>query len=637
MTAPTLTPLASGAEGERGAALTPAASETFMPIVIVGHVDHGKSTVIGRLLADTGSLPLGKLEQVRAACERDGRPFEYAFLIDALRDERAQNITIDSARVFFKSARRRYIIIDAPGHIEFVKNMVTGASRAEAALLVIDAQEGVRENSRRHGYLLWMLGIQKIVVLVNKMDLVGYRQAAFEAVRREYQAFLSEVGVQPSGYLPVSGRLGDNIAAASAAMPWYAGPTVLEALDAFEKEAPPVDRPFRMPVQDVYKFTAFGDSRRIVAGRVTSGSLRPGDAVTFYPSGKRSLVKSLEAFNAPAPAAAVSGRSAGFTLEEQIYVQRGEIAARADQPAPRVTARLRASLLWLAHKPLRVRQEFWLKLGTAKVKAEVEAITRVIDAGADEPGRSLAGDGRADGREAAGGPVQINRHDVAECVIALKRAVAFDLAGEFTDTGRFVIVSDYEICGGGIVLEALDDARGWVREAVFLRNLKWEKSAIAAETRAERYNQRATLVLITGPRGVGRKKVAKLLEARLFESGKIVYYLAIGSVLYGVDADLQGKERQAHHQEHIRRLAEVAHILLDAGVILIVTAIELTQADLEIVKTAVDPSRLETVWIGDDVTTDIAFDLQLTDGDQAEAAAVQIKRRLQDRGAIFSP
>jgi len=207
-----------------------------MPIVIVGHVDHGKSTVIGRLLADTGSLPQGKLEQVRAACERDSRPFEYAFLIDALRDERAQNITIDSARVFFKSAARNYIIIDAPGHIEFVKNMVTGASRAEAALLVIDAHEGIRENSRRHGYLLWMLGIRKIVVLVNKMDLVDYSQSTFDAICKEYQAFLSEVGVAPSGYIPVSGREGDNIASASARMPWYTGSTVLGALDAFEKE-----------------------------------------------------------------------------------------------------------------------------------------------------------------------------------------------------------------------------------------------------------------------------------------------------------------------------------------------------------------------------------------------------------------
>ncbi len=202
-----------------------------MNVVFVGHVDHGKSTIIGRLLADTGSLPEGKLEQVRESCERNSRPFEYAFLIDALKDERAQNITINSARVFFQSVRRHYIIIDAPGHIEFIKNMVTGASRAEAALLVIDAHEGVQENSRRHGYLLWMLGIRQIVVLVNKMDLVDYKQEVFEAVQAEYAEFLREIGMQPMYYVPVSGREGDNICGSSASMPWYTGPSVLEALE----------------------------------------------------------------------------------------------------------------------------------------------------------------------------------------------------------------------------------------------------------------------------------------------------------------------------------------------------------------------------------------------------------------------
>ena len=188
-----------------------------MNVVFVGHVDHGKSTVIGRLLADTNSLPKGKLEGIRARCAAQGVPFEYALLIDALKDEQAQSITIDSARVFFQSAQRNYIIIDAPGHIEFIKNMVTGASHAEAAILVIDAAEGVQENSRRHGYMLWMLGIKKIVVLVNKMDLVGYDQSVFERIREEYSAYLSGIGVQPMVYIPVSGRDGAGAGMAAAA------------------------------------------------------------------------------------------------------------------------------------------------------------------------------------------------------------------------------------------------------------------------------------------------------------------------------------------------------------------------------------------------------------------------------------
>ncbi|HUR05452.1 MAG TPA: GTP-binding protein, partial [Nonomuraea sp.] len=215
-----------------------------MNIVIVGHVDHGKSTVIGRLLADTHSLPEGKLEQVRAQCELNSKPFEYAFLLDALKDEQAQGITIDAARVFFKSAVRPYLILDAPGHIEFLKNMITGAARAEAALLVIDAAEGVQENSRRHGYMVSMLGVRQLAVVVNKMDLVGWDRGVYDRIVKEYSAFLEQVGIRPSGFIPVSGRGGDNIANRSPNLPWYEGPTVLGALDAFRNEPAPVNQPF---------------------------------------------------------------------------------------------------------------------------------------------------------------------------------------------------------------------------------------------------------------------------------------------------------------------------------------------------------------------------------------------------------
>ncbi|HEX2251161.1 MAG TPA: GTP-binding protein [Gemmatimonadales bacterium] len=270
-----------------------------MNIVIVGHVDHGKSTVIGRLLADTHSLPEGKLEQVRAQCELNSKPFEYAFLLDALKDEQAQGITIDAARVFFKSRRRHYLILDAPGHIEFLKNMITGAARAEAALLVIDAAEGVQENSRRHGYMMSLLGIRQLAVVVNKMDLVGWDRGVYDRIVREYGAFLSQVGIEPACFIPVSARSGDNIAEPSDHLPWHQSPTVLEALDAFRSEPPPIDRPFRMPVQDVYKFTKQGDDRRIVAGTIDTGTVNVGDAIIFYPSGKKSRVKTIEAFNRP--------------------------------------------------------------------------------------------------------------------------------------------------------------------------------------------------------------------------------------------------------------------------------------------------------------------------------------------------
>ncbi len=591
-----------------------------MNVVVAGHVDHGKSTVIGRLLADTGSLPEGKLEQVQAMCERHAKPFEYAFLLDALRDEQAQGITIDAARVFFKTPRRPYIIIDAPGHIEFLKNMVTGASRAEAALLVIDAKEGVQENSRRHGYMLSMLGIRQIAVVVNKMDLVGYDRGAFEGVARDYGEFLGHLGVRPACFIPACGRHGDHIARRGSSMPWYAGPTVLEALDQFESEPPAIDKPFRMPVQDVYKFTRQGDDRRIIAGTVETGVVKAGDEVVFFPSGKKSRVKSIEAFNRPRPGEAAAGQATGLTLHEQIYVARGEIATLAHEPRPKVTTRLRVSLFWLGKDPLVRKKEYVLKLGTARVLTRLDEVTRVIDA-------STLG--------VAEEKTRIDRHDVAECVLQLNKPIAFDLADDIAATSRFVIVDDFEIRGGGIVREALPDRQAWVRDKVLLRNYKWEPSAISLERRAERYNQKPTLLLVTGGRGVDRKTLARDLEARLFEDGKVVYFLGIGNVLYGVDADIDRK--QENRQEHLRRLAEVANIMLDAGAILIVTAGELTQEDLELIRTTVEPERIETVWVGDQVTTDIEYDLQLPDDEPQQDAIQRIKELLQQKGVIFRP
>lgn len=593
-----------------------------MNIVIGGHVDHGKSTIIGRLLADTDSLPHGKLDAVRALCERNSKPFEYAFLLDALKDEMAQGITIDAARVFFKTRQRDYIIIDAPGHIEFLKNMVTGASRAEAALLVIDAEEGVRENSRRHGYLMSMLGIRQIAVLVNKMDLVQYDQAVYDAIVAEYRAFLAEIGVEAHAFLPVSGREGDNIASCSARMAWYDGPTVIGTLDGFAKEKPASDKPLRLPVQDVYKFTAEGDKRRLVAGTIETGTLHPGDTVVFYPSAKKSRVATIESFNRPPLESAEVGQAIAFTLDEQIYITRGELAARADEPEPRVTTRLQVSLFWMGRTPLTPDRDYLLKIGTARTVARLEKVLRVID---------------ASNLESSTEKTQVERHDVAECVFKCNHAIAFDLAADSAPTSRFVIVDEYEIRGGGIVREALEDDQEWVRSHVQMRNLKWETSFLSREQRSEKYNQRATLILITGERHAGKKVLAKALEARLFDDGKIVYFLGIGNVLYGVDADIKVPGDTAHKQEHLRRLAEVAHLLLDAGVLLVVTAVGLTAGDLELIETTVGAEKALVVWLGEEVTTDVRYDLRLPRETLPAESVNAIKSLLQDRGVIFRP
>ncbi|NLY18094.1 MAG: GTP-binding protein [Clostridiaceae bacterium] len=587
-----------------------------MNIVIVGHVDHGKSTVIGRLLADTDSLPKGKLEQVKEICRRNSKPFEYAFSLDALKDEQAQGITIDVARCFFQTEQRNYLIIDAPGHIEFLKNMITGAARAEAALLVIDAYEGVKENSRRHGYMLSMLGIRQVCVLVNKMDLTGYSEKSFKRIVRQYRRFLRKINMEPVCFIPISAFEGENIANHSEKMPWYERMNVLEVLDSLKKEELAEDKPFRMPVQDVYKFTKNCDMRRIVAGTIETGKISVGDEVIFYPSGKRTRVKSLEAFNREPIKTLGAGWACGFTVTEQIYVKRGEIACLSKEMPPKVTGRMLVNLFWLGRNPLVMDKTYYLKLGTAKVGMQLEEVRSVMDASSlDNKKKDF-----------------VERHEVAECVLSLDRHIAFDLVGEIAATSRFVIVDDYEISGGGIVMRDLEDHTSWVRDKVLMRNYKWIGSDISAEKRAEKYNQEAELVLITGERESPRKEVARLLERQLFDEGKFVYYLGIGSLLYGVDADIVANNITPFgKREHIRRLAEVANIMLESGMILIVSAIELDASDLDVIKTGIPAERISVVWLGNEITTDIPANLVIEDVDDIERAVETIRKSFKGK------
>ncbi len=596
-----------------------------MNIVIVGHVDHGKSTIIGRLLVDTGSLPEGKLDQIRENCERNSKPFEYAFLIDALKDEQSQGITIDSARVFFKTENRDYIIIDAPGHIEFLKNMITGASHAEAALLVIDANEGVRENSRRHGYMLSMLGIRQIAVLVNKMDLVDNSETVYNNIVREYTDFLSQINVKPACFIPVSGVLGVNITKHNQTIPWYREKTVLDALEEFHNANDIEAKPFRMPVQDIYKFTRFGDNRRIVAGTILTGSVAIGDQILFFPSGKKGVVQSIETFNAVPPSTVSAPYAVGITLAEQIYITRGEMAVRAVESKPCVTSLFKTSLFWLGKKPMTMKKEYHLKTGCAKVPVRIEEVTRVLN---------------ADTLQWTDTKNVINRHDVAECILRTAGPIAFDTAEENPMTSRFVIIDDYEISGGGIIHQDLDDSQARIRDNVYVRNVKWEKSGIPAERRADRYNQKSALILITGKKDTGKKTIARALEKKLFDDGKIVYFLGIGNVLYGVDADIKGRsvlEIANENTEHIRRLAEIAHIMMEAGIILIVTAIELRQDDMEIIKTIVNPDKIETIWIGDESNSDLRCDVYIESIGSIEEVVGIIKENLRDKQIIFRP
>ncbi len=584
-----------------------------MNLVIVGHVDHGKSTLIGRLLADTDSLPDGKLEQVKKVCEINSKPFEYAFLLDALKDEQSQGITIDSARCFFKSNKRHYIIIDAPGHIEFLKNMVTGAARAEAAILLIDADEGVQENSKRHGYLLSMLGIKQILVAVNKMDLVNYDESVFERVKKEYTAFLKEINVEPKSFIPISAREGDFIVGASDKMPWYTGMSILEHMDDLEKEQKKEEKALRFPLQDIYKFTEKNDDRRIFAGTVQTGTLAVGDDVVFYPSGKTSKVKTIESFNTEPKTQVSVGEATGITLETQIYVKPGEIMCRANELACKVGSSFKAHLFWLGKVPLVKDKQYKLKIGTAQATVLLKDVIHVLDASNLDQNNEKT---------------KVERHDVAECIFVTQKPIAFDLSSDVEVTGRFVIVDDYEIAGGGIITSESVEEESLLELYKAARDGSWVRGHI--ENRDRLYKHKARVILISSDASLDRVALAKQLEATLFEQGKAVYSMGLPNLLSGVATDL--KHVPNSREEQIRRLGEMAHAFTDAGLIFISTVPELDDFELTLLKSLLTPVQVDLVNLGPNLFQSDVVDVLLDEGssidDQVRTVVDYLKSRL---------
>ena len=587
-------------------------------IVIVGHVDHGKSTLLGRLYADTGSLPDGKLEKVQAICRQQGKEFEYAFLFDAFLEEQEQGITIDTARTFFTWKGRQYIIIDAPGHKEFLKNMISGAARAEAALLLIDALEGVKEQSKKHGYLLSLLGVRQFAVVVNKMDLVGYRQDVFEGIEKEYREFLRQFKAVPERIIPVSAKLGDNIVSRSENMPWNNGPTVLETLSLFQKERARSEQPLRLPVQDVYKF----DARRILAGRIAAGRLKVGDQLVFSPSNKRANIKSVEAFNIePSPTEAHAGQSVGITLDEQIFVERGEIASHQGE-LPLVSTAFRANLFWLGRRPLEQGRKYILRVATKEVDCEVATIHRIIDT--------------MDLNQQQGG-ASVGRNQVAELTLRTKAPVAFDLSSSFETTGRFVLVDEYDIAGGGIVTEMMRDDQEFLREEARRRDFAWVKGEVGVEERAQQFGHRAAIVLVTGGRHTGKSFLAKKLEARLVADGRHAYLLDGENLRRGLDADLSETER-SQTTEMARRYGEVARLLIDTGLIVVSTTnpfgIAYSEA-AQAIRTLVHPAPVIAVHMSKvPEEPPPATDIALSGPTDFDAATRQILDELKRRGVL---
>jgi bifunctional enzyme CysN/CysC len=529
--------------------LAPTSGAQALRIVIVGHVDHGKSTLVGRLLHDTGSLPEGKFEQIQAVCRRRGMPFEWAFLMDALQAERDQNITIDVSQIWFRSEARSYVIIDAPGHKEFLKNMVTGAASAGAALLLIAANEGVQEQSKRHAYLLSMLGVDQVIVLINKMDLVEYSESVFREIETEYRAFLEKLGIRPIIFIPISARDGLNLVEPSRGpASWYSGPTLLRALDRLPVPSAEADGPLRFAVQDIYRF----DERRIVAGRVESGTMRVGDHIVFSPNNKTSSVASIERWNAPLKDSASAGESVGLILSEPIFVERGHIASH-DTEAPIETKRFRARIFWMGDRPFSIGKRYNVKLLTQEIECQLVSVDRVIDATSLDTFSGLR--------------LSVVKNEVAEVTIQTRSPLVMDNHDRIDASSRFVIVDERDVAGGGIIFGGTYVER----ERIQSTNLFWSEGRIDQRIRIERNGHRGMVVWLTGLSGSGKSTLARGLETNLFNRHMQVYVLDGDNVRHGLNSNLGFTPQD--RVENIRRVAEVAKLMADAGLVVITSLI----------------------------------------------------------------
>lgn len=536
------------------ARVQPAGRARAFPIVIVGHVDHGKSTLVGRLLHDTDSLPAGKLEQLKSVSAKRGLEFEWSFLLDALQVERDQGITVDTTQIWFATPQRRYVIIDAPGHKEFLKNMVTGAAQAEAAILVVDAAQGLAEQTRRHAYLLHLLGVRKVAVAVNKIDLIGFDQARFDETAEAVRSYLANIGIEAAALVPVSARQGDNIAARSDRTSWYKGPTLIGALDAFSPRTQPTEQPLRLPVQDLYRF----DDRRIVVGRIESGRLKVGDRIHFAPLGREATVATLETWSSGAigphgivRSEASAGESVALTLDDDAFVERGVMASASGQQ-PQETNRLTVRLFWLDKTPLHKGDRLTLKLGTAEREVEVESILEALDVETlDSASTTL-----------------IDRNAVARVVLRCRRPLAVDLYDVLPRTGRGVLIRGPQIAGG-LVVES-------VAPITVSTDITAVDSSVTVQERVQMNGHRGGVLWMTGLSGAGKTTLAMAAQRMLFARGRHVSVLDGDNLRHGLNRDLGFSD--ADRAENLRRMAEVARLMAENGSIVLVSAISPLQA-----------------------------------------------------------
>jgi bifunctional enzyme CysN/CysC len=543
--------------------------KSLLRFLTCGSVDDGKSTLIGRLLYDSKMIFEDQLAALEADSKKvgtQGGDIDFALLVDGLAAEREQGITIDVAYRFFSTDKRKFIVADTPGHEQYTRNMVTGASTADAAVILIDARKGVLTQTRRHSYLVSLLGIRHVALAINKMDLVGYDQAVFDAIVAEYRAFAEQIGIREFTPIPMSALKGDNITEPSAAMPWFAGAPLMRWLEDLPVDDDLRGQPFRMPVQWVNRpnldFRGF-------SGQIASGVVRPGDKVKALPSGRESTVERIVTFRSDLPEA-VAGQSVTLTLKDEIDVSRGDVLAAAKAP-PEVADQFEATLVWFDDEHMLPGRPYLLKLGTRTVSAQVTEPKYKVNVNTLE--------------HLAAKRLELNEIGVVN--ISTDAAVAFDAYTDNKDLGGFILIDriSNRTVGAGLLHFALRRSQ----------NIHWQALDVHKEARSAAKGQKARVVWFTGLSGAGKSTIANLVEKKLLAEGRHTYLLDGDNVRHGLNKDLGFTEED--RVENIRRVAEVSKLMVDAGLIVLVSFISPFRAERRLARELMDEGEFVEVFV----------------------------------------
>ncbi len=568
--------------------------KSLLRFLTCGSVDDGKSTLIGRLLYDTKLL----FEDQLKSLERDsrkhgtvGEDIDFALLVDGLEAEREQGITIDVAYRFFATDVRKFIVADTPGHEQYTRNMATGASNSDLAVILVDARQGILTQTRRHSFIVSLLGIKHVVLAVNKIDLVGYDEAVFNRIVEEYRMFSASFGFETFQVIPLSARFGDNVLARGPNLGWYAGPTLVEHLETVDFAGEDVAKPFRMPVQWVNRpnldFRGF-------AGTIASGSIRPGDPVVVAKSGRASTVKAIVTYDGDQPEA-MAGEAVTITLADEIDVSRGDVLTAPDD-RPEVSDQFAAHLIWMADEPLLPGRSYLIKLGTKMVPGQITDIKHKVDVNTFN---KLAAK-------------QLALNEVAVVNVALSEPIAFDPYAANHDTGAFIVIDRLSnlTVGAGMVDYGLRRAS----------NIHWQALDVKKASRAEAKHQRPAVLWFTGLSGAGKSTVANLVEKRLHALGRHTYTLDGDNVRHGLNKDLGFTD--ADRVENIRRVAETAKLFVDAGLIVLVSFISPFRSERRLARDRVEPGEFIEIYVDTPLAVAEARDAK---GLYAKARAGQIK------------